>query len=61
MARGMFFALSVALTVAAAAPALADTSCRGGHSFAAWLQEFRRDAARQGITERALAALDGIA
>ena len=39
--------------------AAADTSCRGGQSFSAWLAEFRSDAARAGITERGLAALDG--
>jgi lytic murein transglycosylase len=42
-------------------PALADTSCRGGQSFAAWLADFRRVAEQQGISPRALTALDGIA
>src|SRR5687767_14364689 len=38
----------------------ADTSCRGGQSFDTWLGEFRREAARQGVSAQALAALDGI-
>jgi len=50
------------LSLAAGAPAAAqgDLSCRGGASFEAWLAELRRDAARAGISARALSALDGI-
>jgi len=50
------------LSLAAGAPAAAqgDLSCRGGASFDAWLAELRRDAARAGISARALSALDGI-
>ena len=40
--------------------AAADTSCRGGLSFSAWLSGFRGEAAAAGISERALAALDGL-
>ncbi len=48
------------LMAIAAPPALADTSCRGGQSFAAWLGEFRSEAARAGISQQSLAALDGV-
>jgi lytic murein transglycosylase len=41
-------------------PALADTSCRGGQSFEAWLSAFRERASRQGISSGALSALDGL-
>jgi lytic murein transglycosylase len=41
--------------------AAADTSCRGGQSFAAWLAEFRKEAAGAGVSERGLAALEGAA
>jgi lytic murein transglycosylase len=52
--------LSIALAGLVAGSAQADTSCRGGQSFERWLAEFRREAAREGISERALAALDGV-
>lgn len=42
------------------APALADTSCRGGQSFATWLAGARQHAAGQGVSAAALAALDGV-
>ncbi len=40
--------------------AAADTSCRGGQSFSAWLAAFREEAARAGISRATLAALDGV-
>jgi lytic murein transglycosylase len=43
-----------------ALPAHADTSCRGGQSFDAWLGAFRDVAARAGISASTLAALDGV-
>jgi len=61
MLRRVFLGLSVALATSAVAPALADTSCRGGQSFASWLADLRRDAARQDVSDQAVAALDGIA
>jgi lytic murein transglycosylase len=54
-------AFAVAAALVAGGGALADTSCRGGQSFEAWRAEFRQEAAGEGISERALAALDGIA
>ncbi len=42
------------------ATADAETSCRAGENFAGWLAELRQDAAGQGISERTLAALDGL-
>jgi lytic murein transglycosylase len=53
-------ALALAVALGAAAPALADTSCRGGQDFSAWLQVFRQEATRSGLTQRSLSALDGI-
>lgn len=47
-----------AAAVILAAPAAADTSCRGGQSFAGWLAEFRQEAAQAGISPAALKALD---
>jgi lytic murein transglycosylase len=41
-------------------PANADTSCRDGQGFDAWLAGFRQEAARTGISPRALSALDGL-
>ena len=41
--------------------AFADTSCRGGQGFDAWLAAFRAEAAGAGISPRALGALDGLA
>jgi lytic murein transglycosylase len=54
----MAFAL---LLSAVGEPARADTSCRAGQTFEAWLAGFRQEAGREGITASALAALDGIA
>ena len=54
-------ALTISILVAAlVSSALADTSCRGGQGFDAWLSSFREQAARQGISAGALAALDGV-
>jgi lytic murein transglycosylase len=38
----------------------ADTSCRGGQTFHAWIADFTRDAAQRGISRSTLAALDGL-
>jgi lytic murein transglycosylase len=43
-----------------AAPALA-VQCQSGGSFEAWLEAFKREAAGQGISQRGLAALNGVA
>ena len=40
--------------------ALADTRCRGGLEFSAWLGQVRQEAGRAGIGERGLAALQGL-
>jgi lytic murein transglycosylase len=53
-------ALALLSAALAAGPAAADTSCRAGQSFAGWLGEFRAEAAARGISQRALAALDGV-
>jgi lytic murein transglycosylase len=55
----MVFAAAV-LTAAWLPPAHADTGCRGGKSFETWRAELRGEAAGEGISERALAALDGV-
>ncbi|MFC7400133.1 lytic transglycosylase domain-containing protein [Chelatococcus sp. GCM10030263] len=54
--RSVFVALTL-LTTSATAPALA-ASCGGG--FENWLAEFRQEAVSQGISPRALAALNGL-
>jgi lytic murein transglycosylase len=54
----MAIALASALSLGAAASA--DTSCRGGQSFSAWLAEVRQESARAGLSERTLSALDGL-
>jgi lytic murein transglycosylase len=59
-ARILLLAFPVVGPLLAPGPSHADTSCRHGQSFEAWLAEFRRDAAGQGISREALAALDGI-
>ena len=46
--------------LAPSAGAAADTSCRGGQSFAAWLDAFHAEVSASGVSERALAALDGV-
>jgi lytic murein transglycosylase len=38
----------------------AETSCRGGQNFPAWLAEFRQEAKSAGLSERTLSALDGL-
>ncbi len=57
---GVIGSVFAALLVCLAVEARADTSCRGGQSFDAWLTEFRRDAVRH-VSAGAIAALDGIA
>ena len=52
-------ALAVATALLAALPAHAAVPCEGG-SFEAWLEGFTREAAGNGISPRALAALKGI-
>jgi lytic murein transglycosylase len=54
--RSVFVALTI-LSTSATVPALA-ASCGGG--FENWLAEFRQEAASQGISPRALAALNGL-
>lgn len=53
-------ALFCMLTAGLVAPASADTSCRSGQSFENWLAALRQDAAREGISPGALAALDAV-
>lgn len=42
----------------ASGAAAADTSCRGGQSFAAWLGDVRKEAAGAGLTQQSLGALE---
>lgn len=51
-------ALLALVGAAALDVAAADASCRGGQSFSAWLNAFRSEAARAGISQRALSTLD---
>jgi len=63
MERRIFGAIcALALAVAAlAAPADAAPRCRNTGSFDAWLAGFKREAAAQGVSQRAIsAALDGV-
>lgn len=58
--RVLLILTAAALGQAASGVARADTSCRGGQSFGAWIAQFQEEAARQGISPRTLAALDAI-
>jgi lytic murein transglycosylase len=61
MMRGYRLTLLVVLMLAGPTGfAAADTSCRGGQTFDAWLADFRSEAAGKGISERALSALDAV-
>ena len=53
-------AVAALLVACLARPAVADTSCRGGQSFGDWLAGVKQDAAREGISAGAVAALDGL-
>src|ERR1043166_9738270 len=57
MGRVRVLVLAIACMLAAA-PAQAAVPCGG--SFEAWLQSFRGEAAGAGMTQRALAALNGV-
>src|SRR5687768_17221198 len=59
--RFLCSAVTVILLAGFVAEAQADTSCRGGQSFESWLTEFRREAGGHGVSQQALAALDGVA
>ncbi|WP_224406328.1 lytic murein transglycosylase [Afifella sp. IM 167] len=54
--------IAVALLAGGILPTLAhaDTACRGGQSFSAFLAAFRQEAGRKGISERTLKNLDGL-
>jgi len=52
--------LAAALLFCFGATAEADTSCRKGESFDAWLGAFRQEAAEHGISRGTLAALDRV-
>lgn len=54
-ARIAVLAASLAMSLA---PAFADTTCREGEPFAAWLANLREEAGRAGISATTLAALD---
>jgi lytic murein transglycosylase len=43
-----------------AADGRAETSCRGGQTFSAWLSEFRQEAEGAGFSKRTLSAIDGL-
>src|SRR5215468_3383631 len=51
--------LVIATILAATAPAAGAVPC-GGASFEGWLESFKREAAAAGITQRGLAALNGV-
>jgi lytic murein transglycosylase len=53
-------ALTGAAIVAAATPALAAVQCNQKGGLSAFLSDFKKDAARQGISKRGLEALDGL-
>jgi len=53
-------AIAFAFLLSLPGVAVADTSCRGGQSFSAWLGEVRDESARAGLSERTLSALDGL-
>src|ERR1700726_1426994 len=55
--RSLILALACVLF---AAPASA-VQCQSGGSFEGWLESFKREAAGQGISQRGLAALNGVA
>src|SRR5689334_15428567 len=59
MTKGRIRALILAL-VAMLAAAAAQAAVPCGGSFEAWLEGFRREAAGNGISPRALAALNGV-
>jgi lytic murein transglycosylase len=48
------------IIVCSAGAATADTSCRAGQSFGAWLKGVRQEASAAGISAPTLAALDGV-
>src|ERR1051325_1112040 len=52
----IFLAAAVALALGAQTEAALAGSCRANRSFDRWLDEFRREAAGTGISQRALAA-----
>jgi lytic murein transglycosylase len=62
MKRQVLAGFGLALAMTWTVPVRAqDASCQGGRSFETWLSDFKRDAAAQGISSRAIAsALDGV-
>ncbi len=56
--RAIGFVLSTAIFVGSAGSALAAPACGGDYQ--AWLADFKREAATKGISQQALAALDGV-
>lgn len=56
MRRWITTAATLGVLLAGAPVALAQTSCRGGVSFERWLDEFKREAATQGVSQQTLAA-----
>lgn len=52
--------LALTMLASLAAPAFAATCGNDGSGFSAWVSDFRAAAAQQGISPRALAALDGV-
>jgi len=49
---------ALGVTLLAGAPALAD--CGGANGFGSWLNQFKSEAAAEGVSARALSALDGV-
>lgn len=56
--RAIGFVLSATFSILSAGQALAAPACGG--DFAGWLADFKREAATKGISQTAIAALDGI-
>lgn len=52
--------IAAALVAALLGPAAADTSCRSGQTFGSWLDQFADEAAREGISNATLSALNGL-
>lgn len=58
--RGPLRAASAVAALFLAAPAFAEAPCRNTGEFSRWLADFRKQAAAEGISAKAIAALDGI-
>src|SRR5262245_19839385 len=58
--RVLLRAASAVAALFLVAPAFAEAPCRNTGEFSRWLADFRKEAAAEGISAKAIAALDGI-